>query len=309
MTVNQKYKDITVWGLSRTRHSHRFIHKGFYENLSQVYENVKWLEDTKGNQYDLKPGGLVLASGVAARNLPIIQSGNYVLHNVELTKQQDVMLKELGAKVLRLQVFTKDATGKDMWNLPYVKFDVENQTLYQPWGVPVDKVNWLPPIDSRKNEIEYWVGAIWNNPQNQGNREILKEYREYLSSRKIKFQRVGGSRLFLNGLSDAAASNKIRKSPIGATIVGNWQRENQYIPCRLFKNIAAGVSPITNLNAMNLLGESAIYSTDLENLIELALAEQASCKIERLHAAQKSISQFTYKLALKRIFDALEFIN
>lgn len=309
MTGTLKYNEITVWGLKKKRHSHRFIHQGFYENLYELNQDVKWLEDSKSNKEKLSPGGLLLASGVAARYLPMIPNGNYVLHNIDLTTEQKDELNNIGAKVLNLQVYTNQAKGTDIWNLPFVKLDIAHKTLYQPWGVPIDKVRWQTSVDSRNNKIEYWVGAIWNNQQNQGNQEILHEYRELLLNRNIELKRIGGSRIAIGGLSDVDAAIKVRKSPIGATIVGNWQREVQYIPCRLFKNIAAGVAPSTNLDVMSLLGNEALYSTKIDELIEMVLTENPTKRNQRLREAQELISPYTYKNAINRIIDALEMIN
>jgi hypothetical protein len=309
MSGISKFNEITVWGLKKKRHSHRFIHQGFYENLFEMKLGVNWLEDSKRNKEKLSPGGLLLASGVAARNLPMIPNGNYILHNIDLTTGQKEQLNNLGAKVLNLQVYTNQSKGTDIWNLPFVKLDIANKTLYQPWGVPIDKDKWQPSTDSRNSKIEYWVGAIWNNQQNQGNQEILREYGNLLSNRNIELKRVGGSRISLGGLSDVDAAIKIRKSPIGATIVGNWQREVQYIPCRLFKNIAAGVAPATNLDVSNLLGNDALYSTNIGELIEMVLTENAATRKHRLSNAQALISPYTYKNAISRIIDSLDMIN
>ena len=40
-------KRIVVWGLRNRWHTHRFIHKAFYENAKKLGYEVLWLEDEK----------------------------------------------------------------------------------------------------------------------------------------------------------------------------------------------------------------------------------------------------------------------
>ena len=42
-------KKITIWGLKNTRHSHRFIHKGFYENFIKLGYETNWVDDKPNN--------------------------------------------------------------------------------------------------------------------------------------------------------------------------------------------------------------------------------------------------------------------
>jgi hypothetical protein len=74
----------------------------------------------------------------------------------------------------------------------------------------------------------------------------------------VTLKKRGGSRININGLSDSKNSQLVRKSRFGATIVGEWQRNAAYIPCRLFKNISFGSSDVP-------LG----YDTTQKQIVEL----------------------------------------
>ncbi len=300
------YQEIIVWGLNNQRHSHRFIHQGFYENLSLTHENVYWLPNSK--RINLSPfrRRLIIASGMASSNLPILPNTDYVLHNVVLTRNQLYACGILNPKILRLQVHTNDSKGEKFWDSPYVSLDVKNRTLYQPWGTPTPRESWNPLAVANSTSVEYWIGAVWNNKQNQGNSEMIQTYKRVLKSNSIDFKRIGGSRLRRDGITEKRAADLVRKSRIGAAIVGEWQQKSQYVPCRIFKNIAAGIAPVSNGDYRGLFGDSQIYSKDIEFLVHEAISESLTSKQLRLDAAQEAAKSHTYGASLDRIMESLD---
>ena len=64
----------------------------------------------------------------------------------------------------------------------------------------------------------------------------------------------------------------IQESIIAPALQSEWQIENKYIPCRIFKNISYGKMGITNSKAVNeLFDNKLIYSTNIEELVKQGL--------------------------------------
>ena len=124
----------------------------------------------------------------------------------------------------------------------------------------------------------------------------------------IKFVKKGTNPIFQpKGISEDQASKLINRSIIGAAVVGNWQRENQYVPCRLFKNIAAGVIPSSNSDFSELFPEGiGVFNESPEYLIESILNIRPGDRSSRVEEAQKIIESYTYAESMKRIFSALQ---
>jgi hypothetical protein len=293
---------VLIWGLKSVRHSHRYIHAGFFLNFQQMGYETQWVDDELKSQELLKPGTIVISVNVASRFLVKKPNVHYVLHNIN---PSDL---DLDSNFINLQVHTSATRGVSIGS-EVLKWDYSSRTLFQPWGIPIDESDWLEPSSSKGNR-EYWVGAIWQNSLSQGNREVIDEYRNALRAQKISFRRVGGVRwLTKNGVSEKLNLELVNRSPLGASIVGEWQREKKYVPCRFFKNIAAGAIPISNSNFDSILGVGGIYSQNFEELTDLALACSAKKGMELNLEAKNVIKLYSYRQAINRILNCLEYSN
>jgi hypothetical protein len=201
---------------------------------------------------------------------------------------------------IQLQVFTTDASGEkidetiSLWN-------EKEKTLYQPWGLPEPKKDWLAP-QNLKSKKENWIGAIWNNELGQGNREQLDLYISILKNHGIKFNRLGGTRsISKEGLSSKKSFEKVNQSRIGAAIVGDWQKKSGYIPCRAFKNIAAGAIPISNANMTHVFGSDYLHIPDLEELVEYSLGLDYDEISMRSQSCKETLAGYSFERALIRM--------
>lgn len=290
---------VIIWGLRNRKHSHKFIHNGFYENFKNMGFETLWLEDEKTNASLVKPGDIILAVDVASEHLPVVKKAKYILHN--LAPERLGITKDY----LILQVHTKNVPGTNM-GTPWATWDKENSTLYQPWGVPTDFSEWLT-YSPKKSRNEYWVGSVWNNSLNQGNQYFISNYIAALKQRDIKFKKKGNS-TFLNkfGISEQEAQALINISPVGAAVVGEWQKEFSYIPCRFFKNISAGAFPCSNADFSELLGSSGgLFHSDPASLIDGVLSLGDRAKLQITKDAQEAIKPYTYTNGIRRILDCL----
>ena len=137
-------KKVTIWGLKNIRHSHRFIHKGFYDNFIKLGYDTQWVNDSKDNQ-NLN-SDIFFVSGVAAKFIKFDKRWAYILHNVELNDSQRDFLASKRVNHINLQVYTNDSTGSVLENRN-ILYDSKISTLFQPKLGSIEK-------------LEYFVGFL-----------------------------------------------------------------------------------------------------------------------------------------------------
>jgi hypothetical protein len=291
---------VVIWGLKTDLHSHKFIQGAYYRNFREMGFETCWVDDRPTNVDIVAKNDIVFAVDVASQHLPFLNGAKYVLHNMSSEKIN------LEKGFIHLQVYTNSATGLNC-GLPYVQWDSEQRTLFQPWGIPTDPKTWRK-AQKAQSKREFWVGSIWNNDLGQGNSEFMKQYITALERHKIRFIQKGTStRLHRNGISESHSMQLVYKSAVGAAVVGNWQRENSYVPCRLFKNIASGALPSSNADFSAIFGvDGGIFNSDPNILIEEVLHLNQSNKLDLVKGAQKAILPYTYRAGINRI---LTFLN
>jgi hypothetical protein len=295
-------KTVTIWGLKNKRDSFRFIHKGFYENFIKLGYETKWVDDSVSNQNI--HSDLFFVCGVASKHIKFHKYSNYILHNVDLNSADAETIHKDNINYLNLQVFTNDAKGEILEN-GNIMYNHELNTLFQPWGTPLSPHEWHDYVPKSNSKREFWVGAIWNNQQNQGNKVTMEIYRKLLRNSGVRLIKRGGSRIKLNGLSDLANSQLVRKSRFGATIVGEWQRNAEYIPCRLYKNISFGIAPISNMKPPIFVKDKSGFIENLEELIDFGFTENEKDRLLRFESAKNDLKTFSYEVNIKRIIKLL----
>lgn len=263
--------------------------------------DVVWVDDTAANREIVRSGDVIVAANVAARELPRVRGVNYILHNLPDWESLD----DGSMRVLNLQVWTKDSRGEYVGSHGCVQYDESSRTLFQPWGVPVSTDRWLRIRGRSRSRFEFFMGSIWNNSLGQGNRPEISDYRKELRRRGIVFLRVGGTRWLPGGLTEEQGLRLVSLSRLGATVAGRWQQEHLYVPCRLFKSIAAGVPPSTNIPLPQTWNSGILTCETLPDLVEKALAESPSDAAERSHLSQAWAQDFTYSVGLQRMLAAL----
>ena len=293
-----KNRKIIIWGLLNTRHSHRYIHQGFYNSFRRLGLDVLWVSDAPKNISVINKDNLVIAAGMSSKYLPLRDDTYYVLHNFENKISSSLQ------RYINLQVIATGANGVKVDD-SITLWDKHSRTLYQPWGLPENPEQWLMP-SKNVGKTEYWIGAVWNNELDQGNSREIDIYRKALMERKIRFKRVGGTRSWtINGRTSTSAFRLINQSPLGAAVLGNWQKINGYVPCRAFKNIAAGGIPISNSDFRYVFGDSYTYASSIENLVEFAAGMDYKKRFELNRSAKEKLSLYSYDASLFRMLKVL----
>jgi hypothetical protein len=283
-------KNILVWGHALHTHTHSYIHAGFIKAFSFMGCKTTWVDDR--NQHSVakysselslltsqeRRNTLVITEGQVDSELPVIDGISYVIHNCNREKYPV-------SKVLNLQVITNGIENSqgvqgDAVADSYAYFDKHSNTLYQPWATDLLPHEFVRAQESRNlNGLDQilasrtlcWIGTIWGGYW--GNKSELDPL--------FKFAESSGFRLVIGGksLSFEENLNLVRTCSVAPAVVGRWQKVNDYIPCRLFKNISYGGSVFTNSAiCANLMHGSIIYSDDpidgLKKFMEISQREK-----------------------------------
>lgn len=295
-----------IWGLKNVYHTHRHIHKAFYENAKKLGYKTLWLEDVKSNQRFIKPNDLIISAEVSGKmvkekksiddyHLPLRDDVWYCLHNY-----QDIFKKLISKeRVLNLAVYRSNEIESDFLKIdPCRFFDSKTKTLYQPWGTDLLKEEFKRPIFN-KNKFVFWIGSIWNNSRNEGNIEAIDDLKNSLKKFNLKFIRLRFIPDFLNIFF-------IRRSRIAPAIAGNYQVEVNYLPCRVFKNISYGQLGITNVGKFKeILLDTYIEGQNIEEIIKNSLSLDKEDYINKVKKQQKFIENYTYKESIENIIKYL----
>jgi hypothetical protein len=274
---------VVVWGHPLHSHTHSYIHAAFARAFRYLGAETLWTDDRRAlGQLDLA-GTLFLSEGQAVAGMPLRDDCHYVLHNVDR-----VVYGEVARRVLALQVTTNevrqsvtDGTGTERLN-SYTYAGVSDGVahLYQPWATDLlpDEFDFdvsFPspwpkgPVASRLRSWRTgpfyvpWVGTIGGGLH--GNEDEIAGFRSACLQAGIEFRHK-------QGLSRAAHIRLVRNSFMAPAIVGTWQVEHGYIPCRIFKNVSYGRMALTNSpSAQALLDEPVLCRSDTAELFSAAM--------------------------------------
>jgi hypothetical protein len=297
-TEVKRYKKIVIWGFRTRFHTHRYIHAAFYDNLKKLGASVVWVEDAERNKTVVSAGDLVIAMNMAARHIPYVAGAYYCLHNFdenELTRQFEAQVDRTHS--VRLQVYKNSAEQSDQKWDEVTYFDSYSRTLYQPWGTNLLAEEFKPPVVPR-GRLVFWVGSVWNNALNQGNIQEINELKTILAFRGLRFVQ-------LRFIGDALNTFFIRRSRLAPAIGGAWQVQQNYLPCRMFKNISYGQLGFSNIKKFDSLFHDAyIPGHSIAELVDNALALSASEYVRFVVDQQSVVRRHTYLQKCINIFKA-----
>lgn len=304
--MNNKFKRIVIWGLKYRYHTQRHIYKAYYENAKKLGYKTIWLEDEKKSQKYILPGDLIMSQGQIGKmspekftfedyNMPVRDDIYYCMHNIK-----NVFLEKLNKNnYINLQVYNNivlTIEGIEKWGSARY-FDRKTKTLYQPWGTDLLIEEFKEPVFN-ENSIVFWVGNIWNDKLKQGNSNEIPILIKALHKYHLNF-------IPIKVVPDFLHIFLVRHSRIAPAIVGRYQEEVNYLPCRMFKNISYGQLGITNVKKFkDILGDSFIEGDTIEKLIDNALSLTKQEYLEKTKKQQELIKDYTYKSAIENIFKA-----
>lgn len=268
---SKKFNKIVIWGLKTKWHTHRFIFQAYYSTLKKAGISVVWVDDDKKNIKVIEKNDLIIsASGVYGKmvpekkslsdyNLPIRDDIFYCLHG------ENLFFREKLKKEKNLELFFFSSQAEKFKKISdAVYFDEDKRNLYQPWGTNLLPNEFKKPV-FRKNRLVFWVGSIWNDKNNHGNKEEIEKFINICKKNKLKFIQVRFVPNFLNEFF-------VRFSRIAPAIGGKRQVEVNYLPCRMFKNISYGQLGFSNIKKFNEIFKNCnFYNQDIDITVESVL--------------------------------------
>jgi len=298
-----RYRKVVVWGLKRQYHTHRYIHQSFYRTLKKLGVPAVWTDFNPRQAGVIEAGDFVLSADPKGRfvnghNLPVKKNVFYCLHNFSADIARQIDPKFL----LHLQVYTNFAeTADQKWD-EVTFFNSQTRTLYQPWGTNLLSEEFRQPAFNNHKRV-FWIGSVWNNGLNQGNINEIAELKRALGKKKLKFSPVRFVPDWLNIFL-------IRYSRLAPAVAGRWQAENNYLPCRMFKNISYGQLGFSNVKKFGDLFKGCnLNEPTTEELVDKALRLSQPDYLALIAEQQKIVRGHTYVQKLSNIFRAAEIIS
>ena len=270
--LSRKFNKIIIWGFKSRWHTHRFIFQAYYRVLKKSNIPVIWVDDIASSALRVESGDLIIsASGMYGKmvpkknslsdyNMPIRNDVYYCVH-----EENDFFLEKLNLeRVVNLKYYTNEAENYKKID-ECVFFDEEKRALYQPWGTNLMPHEFRRPIFS-KLKFVFWVGSIWRGENGVGgNISEIEKLRKVINSFGLKFVPIRFIPNFLNIFL-------IRISRLAPAIGGAGQVENNYLPCRMFKNISYGQLGFSNIKKFeDIFKDCLIYDEDFSVMIEKIL--------------------------------------
>lgn len=298
-TFLERFPRVIIWGLKKQYHTHRYIHAGFYDTLKKLGAEVVWTDYDPKKAALIKPGDLVISSQVQGKGvgecfLPIVKNAYYCLHNFS----SEIRLKIDPKFLVNLQVYTSAAEAEaQKWN-EVTFFNPATGTLYQPWGTNLLPWEFKKPTFN-KAKIVFWIGSVWNNRLNQGNMSAILELKTALAAHGLSF-------FALRFVPEWLSVFLTRQSRLAPAIVGQWQEQNNYLPCRMFKNISYGCLGFSNVKKFGDLYNGAnIIGGSIAELVNGALSLSRRDYLDMVSRQQEITKQHTYMHKLLNIYRAL----
>lgn len=264
-------KKFVVWGHPHYTHTHSYIHYGFYKAAKYLGWDVDWLDNTPENEIKLKNtdtnGWLFLTEGQVDSRIPINPNAFYILHNCNGSKYVSVSLKN----ILIIQVFTTDVITRNVVPINNNNFELwqsDGNVFYMPWATDIlpEEINEnIKNLKLKDNGEAIFLGTYGGGIH--GNCNEIDLFRRKCNEKNIPFNLIPST-----NINQEKSIEILKNGFITPSIVGSWQKEQGYIPCRIFKTISYGQLGVTNCkNAYELLNKLCVYNENESDLVDNAL--------------------------------------
>jgi hypothetical protein len=288
---------IIIWGHKLHTHTHSYVHGAYHKAFSFLGYESYWLDnDDNVDSFDFS-NSIFLTEGQVDQKIPLRKDCKYITHFCDDLKYNDYNRLKLGVYTNGKE---KSAGVKGEQIEPYVYYDKQEKMLYQPWATDLLPTEIEDTYYIKDNKIAGFIGSIGGGYY--GNLTEIDPFVENCKKHSYNFV------YYLPG-SCSFESNKlaIRDYELAPTIVGQWQKINGYIPCRIFKNISYGKLGVTNSEAVHdLFEENTVYSADTSVLLDKYLTLDESIKLNMFNKSLNLVkNRHTY---LNRICNLLKFL-
>lgn len=274
---------VVLWGYrpsSTYYHTHAHIHKAWKRAFEHLGYSTKWLadgDDVSGVNFERTL--FITAGDEQEREIPLRQDCFYAVHNCTYEKYR--YLPHLVTNTFTDAVLDRRGHEK-LEDCMY--FDGE--VLYLIWATDLlpHEIDAMKPASiDLSSKDDYFIGTVGSSTAKYGNSDELLLYKLACDKNDIRFWFKGG----FSGtpMSDEENAGLIRKALFAPTIVGKWQHDVGYVPCRIFKNISYGKFGVTNSpRVQELFGGRLVQNSDCYQLFYDARARIETLELAELHA-------------------------
>jgi hypothetical protein len=270
MEKDNRFKKVVIWGHPLGSHTHSYIHASFYKTFSYLGYETYWLNNNSEiNDIDFD-NCLFITEGQVDAKIPLSPNSYYILHNVDAKKYRDT-----GCKILILETHTRNNQG-------YIE-NVNKYIRYKnPEGIPHLAICWatdlLPheiDINLARNNMNghcFWAGTHGGGDSTFENGSTLYPFFDKVREINIPVKIIDP---WSSPVSDEQNRIMVNKSFVSPSIQGKWQVENEYIPCRIFKNISYGHYGYSNsIQVKNIFDGPIIYENNTVNLFDSVIRKK-----------------------------------
>lgn len=278
-TINSAIDKIVIWGLTKSNHTHYWIHYAYHRAFKEMGFETYWLEDKHHSTFDFQ-NSLFFVAGIQDKHVPLREDCRYILHNCDMKKYQQLFDKN---NCIRLQVYTHDCLERNVTKVEdCIYIDYDRKSIYMPWATDllpreIDTIKDNMRKIIAKKRIARFVGTCnyrSNSPFN--NRKPLFDFKRGCSECDIDFEIITGVDMHKN----IALTQEALVAP---AIQGEWQCEKGYIPCRIFKNISYGQMGVTNSKTVyDLFKGNIVYNADAAQLAHDAIEKASTITLDEI---------------------------
>lgn len=282
MNINK----VVIWGHKLHSHTHSYIHDSFYKAFKFLGYDTYWFDENGNNNNGNKEidfsNSLFLTHGSSCDKIPLNNSSIYLFHNTEFIEKNDQMFpknhininENIGISrknIIIFQVYTHDCINRDIPDPQhkYHYYEPNNKIIYFPWATDL-----LPSeINENIQNITNIKYKMESNFIGSGT-EPYGKLKQYLDKLNITTNFYGGTFDVDSNRNKSTYENMklIQDSIIAPALQTEWQCDNGYIPCRIFKNISYGKIGITNNETVkDLFKNNVIYSKNIEELAKKSI--------------------------------------
>lgn len=240
------FNKVVIWGHKLHTHTHSYIHYAFFKAFKALGHDVVWYDDKDDLSNINFDNCLFLTEGQVDGKIPINKTSKYILHNCRGEKYADV---DKSNKVI-IQFFHKDVLKYGCTKLNEYTY-IGEDVIYQPWATDLlPEEFYEPDAHNEMNNREcVWIGSYdpGDRSQFQNNTELDLFFNE-CRKHNIKVKTINP---WSSPVSPEENRKLVRNAFAAPSIVGPFQRDTLYIPCRIFKNISYGHLGITNSTFVN----------------------------------------------------------
>ncbi len=301
----ENVRQVVLWGHKLHSHTHSYIHWGFKRAFEHLGYKTLWLDNTDSTKNIDFSNSLFITEGQVDKNIPVLDDCFYIIHNCKPNKYQHLLNN---GHAMILQVYSHDCLKRNEPTLDFCfHYDLNQPILYMPWATDL-----LPhEIDEIKRELKhvkknrsiYFVGSIGDGVH--GNKNQWNNFKRACQKENIPCD-------LKRGCTASMEQNilQVQNAYLAPAIQSQWQCENGYIPCRIFKNISYGAMGITNNKTVyELFDKKIVYNSDTYQLLYDAQEALDAFDLQKQCELMDFVrDKHTYLNRIERLFNFFEMV-